>query len=432
MPPSQTTTCPSAWIEIVICEPRGSVWMSTGNMSSGSAVVPFIGKRVSTLAVTPAFAASSRSFCSAQETSASTTPRAAGPCRRPISTANASSSQAWGVSSADEGEVEDERHVVRPAGLDGRGIDRERRHLRGERRRHVEVVELRALPGADVAARPALAAGAVGGRRGRLGDDGLDLHEAERLHRGEERVGPGEVPLVLRGLGDVEVAAEDDPGPVGRVEQRQQVRDDPVDRHQRRAIQHAIDADEGDRLESGDRHASDRDRPRVRLVEQVATLAPGHAHRADRLDHDGRIEGHDRRAPVAVPGDLAVHGPVPRHVQRRHGLLDERDLRADPLGEVRPGAAPRVRRQQRLAPVVQVPGRDPEGRPRRIVIGHNRIVAEGCDSSLSLGSGVDPARVGPLSWMTRWRSSTNRPEAGSTDAASPSAPTVARWSVRAA
>ena len=54
MPPSQTTTWPSAWIEIVICEPRGSVWMSTGNISSGSAVTPLVGKRVSTFAVTPA------------------------------------------------------------------------------------------------------------------------------------------------------------------------------------------------------------------------------------------------------------------------------------------------------------------------------------------------------------------------------------------
>ena len=67
MPPSQTTTCPSAWIESVICEPRGSAWRSTGNMSSGSAVTPLVGKRVRTLAVTPALAARSRSLCSAHD-----------------------------------------------------------------------------------------------------------------------------------------------------------------------------------------------------------------------------------------------------------------------------------------------------------------------------------------------------------------------------
>ena len=125
-------------------------------------------------------------------------------------------------------------------------------------------------------------------------------------------------------------------------------------------------------------------------VTRATAVEPGCAasSRYRRLDHglrterigsivDRRVERDDRRAPVAVPGDLAVHGPVPRHVHRRHGLLDERDLRADPLGEVRPGAAPGVDRQQRLAPVVQVPGRNPEGRPRRDLICHDPIIGPG-------------------------------------------------------
>jgi hypothetical protein len=162
-----------------------------------------------------------------------------------------------------EREVEHERHVVRPAGVDGRDVHGECGDLGGERGRDVEVVELRALPGADVTTGAALAAAAVGRRRGRFGDDGLDLHQAESLHRREQCLGPSEVPLILRRLCHVEVAAEDHPGAVGRVEQRKQVSDDPVDRHERRTIQYAIDADEGDRLEIRERHASDRDRSRV-------------------------------------------------------------------------------------------------------------------------------------------------------------------------
>ena len=99
MPPSHTTTCPSAWIEIVGWLPRGSRLRSTGNISSGSVVTPLVGKRVSALVATPVAAASSRSFWSAQDTSFSTTSRAAGPWRRPISSANDSSSQGWGVRS---------------------------------------------------------------------------------------------------------------------------------------------------------------------------------------------------------------------------------------------------------------------------------------------------------------------------------------------
>ena len=52
-PPSQTTTVPSAWIEIVGWLPRGSRSRSTGNKSSGSVVRPFVGKRVSFFVWTP-------------------------------------------------------------------------------------------------------------------------------------------------------------------------------------------------------------------------------------------------------------------------------------------------------------------------------------------------------------------------------------------
>ena len=181
-------------------------------------------------------------------------------------------------------------------GLDGRGVDRERGDLRGERRRDVEVVELRALPGADVAAGAARAAGAVGGRRRRLGDEGLRPPRARAP--GPRRAAPPPGRRTARPCEvwrHVEVAAEDDPRPVGGVEERQEVRDDPVHRGERGAVEHAVDRDERDRLDAGHRQAGDGDRARVRLVQQVAALRPRVADRADRLDR--RPPGRARRPP---------------------------------------------------------------------------------------------------------------------------------------
>ncbi len=55
-------------------------------------------------------------------------------------------------------------------------------------------------------------------------------------------------------------------------------------------------------------------------------------------------------------------------------------------------APARVKRQQRLPPVVQVPGRNPEGRRRCFGFTHSRIIGLGCDSSLSLSRRVDRSR----------------------------------------
>ena len=50
---------------------------------------------------------------------------------------------------------------------------------------------------------------------------------------------------------------------------------------------------------------------------------------------------------------------------------------------VRPATTPGIDRQQWLAPVVQIPGRNPEGRHQRFVITHTGIIDPGRDNSLS-------------------------------------------------
>lgn len=94
---------------------------------------------------------------------------------------------------------------------------------------------------------------------------------------------------------------------------------------------------------------------RVRVGEQVSPARVRHPHRTERLDRDGWIQCRHGRPPVPVTRNLAVHDAVVRELERRHRLLDERDLRADALGQVVPGSAPRVRRQQWLPPVIEVP-----------------------------------------------------------------------------
>lgn len=56
-----------------------------------------------------------------------------------------------------------------------------------------------------------------------------------------------------------------------------------------------------------------------------------------RLDRDGRVERDHGRAPVAVPGDLAIDSAFAWQVGRWDSFLKQGDLGTDGVGEVVPG-----------------------------------------------------------------------------------------------
>ena len=202
------------------------------------------------------------------------------------------------------------------------------------------------------------------------------------VDRGQQRVGPREVRRVLAALGHVEVPAEDHPRPVGRVEQRQQVGDDPVHRAERGPLEHAVHRDDGDRLDPGHGHPRDGGRARVRGVEQVPALGPRVADRADGLDGDRLVKGDHRGPPVAVPSQLPVHGPLAGTFRRA----------ARPPGRARP-----ARRS---------PRRGGPRRPRRVSTGSSgwrqwfrfQVTTRSCvadaSSSLTYGSSVRVVTAG--------------------------------------
>jgi hypothetical protein len=59
-----------------------------------------------------------------------------------------------------------------------------------------------------------------------------------------------------------------------------------------------------------------------------------------------------------VAGDLTVNGLLSGEAERWNSFLHEGNVCANPARQLLPGTTPRVNGEQRLAPMVQVPGND--------------------------------------------------------------------------